>query len=103
MSNSILSATIATLRRLFSSYGYLINYKVSDNGPQFTSEEFSTFLKENGVKHVRCSPYHPSSNGLAERFVQTFKQPMIASANSDKRLQHRQAFFLKLITRVSLV
>ena len=42
---------------------------ISDNGPQFTAIKFQQFLKGNEVKHIRCSPYHPSSNGLAERFV----------------------------------
>ena len=59
---------------------------MTDNGPQFTSDEFSHFLKQNGVKHIRCSPYHPASNGLAERFVRTFKQAM--KAGRAESLQH---------------
>ena len=38
--------------------------------------EFQTCMKCNGIRHVRCAPYHPSSNGLAERVVQTFKEAM---------------------------
>ena len=46
---------------------------VSDNGSCFTSDEFEQFCRANGIKYVRCSPYHPSSNGAAERAVQIVK------------------------------
>jgi len=44
---------------------------VSDNGSVFTSSEFD---QKNGICHIRTAPYHPASNGLAERAVQTLKQ-----------------------------
>lgn len=47
---------------------------MSDNGSQFTSQEFSDFMKGNGIKHTLVAPYHPRSNDQAERLVQTFKQ-----------------------------
>lgn len=70
------SHTILALRDVFSTFG-LPDTIVSDNGPTFTSIEFSNFLSHNGVKHITVAPYHPSSNGLAERSVQTFKNAMI--------------------------
>ena len=72
--NSSTSAvTIELLRKSFSSLG-LPEVVLSDNAATFTSAEFAEFLKQNGVRHIRSPPYHPASNGLAERAVQTFKE-----------------------------
>ena len=57
----------------------------SSNGPCFSSEEFTLFLKNNGILHLMLAPYHPSSNGLAKRAVQTFKQGMKKFTNGDLR------------------
>ena len=56
------------LRVWFASHG-IPKHVVTDNGPQFIAEEFKEFLRRNGVKHVKSAPYHPASNGLAERFI----------------------------------
>ena len=93
MVSTTASETIEVLRNLFSSYG-LPEEIVSDNGPQFTAEEVSRFTRVSGVRHIRVAPYHPASNGLAERFVQSFKSAMKASKNSDLTLTHRLANFL---------
>ena len=85
--------TIAALRYLFSVHG-LPEEIVSDNGPQFVSSEFEEFTKKNGIRHTRSSPYHPASNGEAERFVRTFKEAMKAGKNDGLTLQHRLASFL---------
>ena len=69
-------ATICKLCQLFSCYGLPEKVYICDDDPQFMSEEFEAFLKSNGVKHIHCFPYHPSSNGAMERFVQRFKKAM---------------------------
>ena len=64
--------TIEVLRSLFARYG-IPEEVVSDNAPQLASEEFSQYLKQNGVKFTRVPPYHLAFNGAAERSVQTAK------------------------------
>ena len=85
---------------MFAAYG-LPEQLVSDNGPQFTSTEFAEFMKKNGIKHIRCSPYPPSSNGAAERFVQTFKQSMKASKQDGRCIAHRLENFLLIYYRTT--
>ena len=45
----------------------------SDNGTQYTAEEYKRFTKEWGIQHVTTSPYHTQANGLAEKSVQIIK------------------------------
>ena len=59
---------------------------------QFQYEEF---LRQNGIQRILVSPYHPSSNSLAERFVQTFKYTMESSADDPaSSIQRRLQNFL---------
>ena len=74
-SSATSATTMELLRRSFSSLG-LPEVVVTDNATTFTSDEFACFMKKNGIRHVRSPPYHPASNGLAERAVQTFKEGM---------------------------
>ena len=75
VSSTSASQTIDKLRTVFATHGLSI-IVVSDNGPPFTSAQFDAFMKGNGILHKRVSPYHPSSNGLAENFVKTVKQAL---------------------------
>ena len=72
---------------IFSAYG-LPEQMVTDNGPQFTSDEFAAFAKGNGIKHIRTAPYHPASNGLAERFVKSFKQSLKTTEDNGQTLSY---------------
>jgi len=93
MHSTIAQKTITELRKLFAAYG-LPEQIGSDNGPKFVSDKFATFVKMNGIKHIRSVPYHPSSNGAAERFVQTFKKAMKANRDSPLSFSHRLSNFL---------
>ncbi|XP_053316421.1 uncharacterized protein K02A2.6-like [Spea bombifrons] len=76
-------ATIVILLHLFATFGYPREI-VTDNGAQFTSHEFKSFVTVHNIKHKLTAPYHPATNGQAERFVQTFKnyfKATVASTN----------------------
>ncbi|XP_041349159.1 uncharacterized protein K02A2.6-like [Gigantopelta aegis] len=92
MNKTTSGRTVEVLRTIFARNGLPIQL-VSDNGPQFTSEEFATFMKANGVKHVTSAPYHPSTHGLVERFVQSFKMAM-RSRNKNGSVQKKLSKFL---------
>ena len=82
------------MRNIFPRYG-LPTQVVSDNGPPFQSAEYEEFLRQIGIQRIFVSPYHPSSNGLAERFVQTFKYAMESSVNDPaSSIQRRIQNFL---------
>ena len=75
MSSITSEATIGNLKASFSTHG-LPDVLVTDNGPSFKSESFRQFVSLNGIQHLTSAPYHPASNGIAERAVQTFKNAM---------------------------
>jgi len=56
----------------------------SDNGKQFVSKQFSEFLKEHGVKHIRTAVYSPQSNA-AERVNQSVLNAIRAYLEDDHR------------------
>ncbi|CAF1172550.1 unnamed protein product [Didymodactylos carnosus] len=58
---------------------------VSDNGPLFCSYEMKDFYKKYGIEHSTTAPYHPASNGLAERFVRLFKEGMMKEQQVGQR------------------
>lgn len=81
------------LREWFATHG-IPEQVVTDNGPQFVAEEFEIFVKRNGIKHVKSAPYHPASNGLAERFIKSLKQSLKASENDGRSLCQRLHSYL---------
>ncbi|XP_037978548.2 uncharacterized protein K02A2.6-like isoform X1 [Plutella xylostella] len=72
MSNIGAARTVEILKALFCRYGFPVHL-VTDNGPTFTSAEFNKFCQTLNIKHTFTPPYHPATNGAAERFVETFK------------------------------
>lgn len=64
--------TIDSIKAIFARHGVpLVLY--TDAGSQFTSSEFSKFVKQWNFEHKIVSPKHHQGNGLAERYIQTVK------------------------------
>ena len=74
------SGVISVLKSLFSRYG-IPEEVISDNGPQYASQEFCNFAKKYSFKHTTSSPHFPQSNGHAERAVQTSKKLLKGSTD----------------------
>ena len=62
-------------KSIFARFG-IPQVLVSDNGPQFVSKEFSSFMEQWGVDHVVSSPHHQQGNGKVESAVKTAKHLM---------------------------
>ncbi|XP_011859117.1 PREDICTED: uncharacterized protein K02A2.6-like [Vollenhovia emeryi] len=86
--------TIDLCRQIFATHG-LPKYFVSDNGRTFTSKEFRNFLQVNEITQKLTAPYHPATNGQAERYVQILK-------NSLKRMRCNSANVHNCLPRILL-
>lgn len=95
MSSTTTKDTISALTAIFSIEG-IPDKLVSDNGPQLTSDEFKQFCSNLGIQHVTTAPFHPASNGLAERFVRSFKSAV--RKNLDDNLPLKNAVHKYLST-----
>ena len=92
MKRTIAEDTVEELRDAFARFG-VREQLVSDHVPQFVSDVLRRFMAANCVRHITGAPYHPTTNGLAERLVQTFKKAVKAD-KSDRSLRHKLARFL---------
>ncbi|XP_073820944.1 uncharacterized protein [Musca autumnalis] len=89
------AATITLLDEVFATYG-VPSILVSDNGTNFSSAEFKNFIQRIGVKyHKFTAPYHPATNGQAERSVQTVKNALKAMCTTKMTLKENLNEFLR--------
>ena len=57
---------ISCLEAMFATHGLPLSIK-TDNGPQFVSEEFEVYLRDNNIEHRTSTPLWPQANGEVER------------------------------------
>ncbi len=50
----------------------------TDNGPQFISGDFKSYLESYGIQHICTALYHPQANRGVERFHQSLKNGLRA-------------------------
>jgi len=60
------SKMISCLETMFATHGFPLSIK-TDNGTQFASDEFETYLRENNIKHITSTPLWPQAIGEVER------------------------------------
>ena len=83
-------AAAAFLKVLVRTVPYRIHTVLTDNGVQFVQPErggnrgwlihvFERTCRENGIEHRLTKPYHPWTNGQAERMVRTIKEATVRS------------------------
>lgn len=86
--NSTATTTTRKLQECIARFGCPLMV-VTDNGTQFDSDAFRRFCHNFGIEHIRTPPFHPQSNGQAERFVDTLKRALlkIGGENVDEALQ----------------
>ncbi|CAK1586854.1 unnamed protein product [Parnassius mnemosyne] len=70
------------MRSIFARFGLPLEL-VSDQGPPFTSIEFKSFLKNNGIQQRFSPAYHPASNGAAENAVKLCKRAIKKAYRDD--------------------
>ena len=91
VSSTNFQAAKAKLKHILANQGTPRRLE-SDHGPQFNSEEFAEFPKQEGFHHHRITPLHPRANGEAERFMRTLnKTEQIAHLQSKDDYGRRNA------------
>ena len=67
MKSTTSTAIIKCMKTTFATHGIPLEI-VTDNVPQLTSTEFSTYLSSSGIAHRKVTPYWPQANSEVECF-----------------------------------
>lgn len=81
LSSTSASAVITRMKSIFSRHGIPLVVH-SDNGPQYSSQEFQRFAEEYGFHHTTSSPLYPKANGKAEKGVEIVKRLLKKAAET---------------------
>ena len=79
LQNHTASSVAQALATVFAHFGFPEEI-LSDQGPDLVSELMQIFLHEFKITQIRCSAYHPQTNGSCERFHRTLKSMFRANS-----------------------
>ena len=69
---------------------------LTDNGPGYIAKVLEDYLLMQSIRHIRCSPHHPQTNGKLERFHQTLKTRLnVLVYTSPEALKRAMAEFIE--------
>jgi transposase InsO family protein len=74
LGNEKAHTAVGFLRRalaFFERHGVTVEGVMTDNGSAYRSAVHAIACRALGLKHLRTRPYHPQTNGKAERFIRT--------------------------------
>ncbi|XP_063892502.1 uncharacterized protein K02A2.6-like [Helicoverpa armigera] len=93
---SVTSAEIIEqLKDIFSRLGNPVSL-TSDNGKQFTSEEFKTFCAERDIRIFNTVPYSPQQNGEVERQNRSILKRLKIAQAEKKNLKEALRTYLEM-------
>ena len=78
------TASAMVITRFKSHFYGIPDVLFTDNGPQFSSHQFSEFSDKYQFRHDTSSPYFPQSNGKVGKAVQTVKN-ILKKAHDDRQ------------------
>ena len=88
------SSMLKQILRVIFYRNSILKILVSDNTPEICDEDLNLWLEKIGCKPYKTPPYHPQSNGLAERMVQTIKMGLKACSQQKEKIE---VFFVRLL------
>jgi putative transposase len=69
---------------------------LSDDGSSYLSRAFEHYLRMRQIRHIRCAPHHPQTNGKVERFHETLKARLnLVVYTSPEELRRALAEFIE--------
>jgi len=74
---------------------------LTDNGSGYIAKVLEDYLRMQSIRHIRCSPHHPQTNGKLERFHQTLKTRLnVLVYTSPEALERAMAEFIEYYNQV---